>query len=134
MCHTRLLYKPAVVTRLSEIAHRQIIFTDGKGKETSPAEAFAMKRRQFNTIIGITIATPLTAVTLNQTALSADLVDPQSSTARSLQFMTASDKEGIMCAGCNFYSAAESDSGSCIIFNGGVVPASGWCSAFQPKK
>ena len=93
-----------------------------------------MKRRQFNKIIGITIATPVASLTLNQAALSADMVDPESPTAKGLQFMTASDKDGMMCAGCNFYSAGEGDSGSCIIFNGGVVPAGGWCSAFQPKK
>lgn len=93
-----------------------------------------MNRRQFSKIIGITAITPVTTLALSHRASGAEMVNPDSPTAKGLQFMKNSDKEGMSCSGCNFFSATEGDQGSCIIFNGGLVPSTGWCSAFQPKK
>jgi hypothetical protein len=95
-----------------------------------------MKRRNFNRLLGGgAIAIPLTALTTHRAALADDMpmVDPESTTAKALQYMVESDKEQ-NCEGCILYQAKEgADNGLCSIFPEQLVPAKAWCSAFQPK-
>lgn len=94
-----------------------------------------MKRRHFNKLLASgAVAIPLTALT-NRAAMADDtpMVDPESATAKALQYMVETDKEQ-RCDGCVLYQAEEgADKGLCSIFPGQAVPAQAWCTAFQPK-
>lgn len=96
-----------------------------------------LSRRHFTKSLSVGAAiVPLASLTTS-IAVKADeipMVDPQSPAARGLQFMTESDRDQMQCSGCNYYSSESDELGRCMIFKGDLVPVSGWCAAFQPKK
>ena len=94
-----------------------------------------MKRRRFTQLAaGGVVAVPVVALMGSRAqADDAPMVDPESATAKALQYVAETDKEQ-KCSGCVLYQGAADDAkGLCSIFPGQSVPASAWCSAFQPK-
>ncbi len=96
-----------------------------------------LNRREFSKLAAKGIAVvPVAVLTASLSVRAADdaaMVDPESAQAKGLQYTEASDKEAA-CAGCALYAAVDGkDHGKCIIFSGQLVPAGGWCSAFQAK-
>jgi len=96
-----------------------------------------INRREFNKLVGKSVAViPLAALTTSLPLLAdeeAVFVDPESPTAKGLQYAVESEK-GDICAGCLLYAEVEGkEYGGCSIFPSQVVPAGAWCSAYQPK-
>lgn len=96
-----------------------------------------MNRRDFGKLVGKSVAViPLSALAVSlplRAEEEAVLVDPESPTAKALQYIVESDK-GDICSGCLLYVEVEGkEYGGCSIFPGQVVPAGAWCSAYQPK-
>jgi len=88
-------------------------------------------------MIGVSVTTPLLPITALKAARAdgAKLLDPNSQQASDLAFTVESENPGKNCANCNLFSASDNlDNGSCIIFPGSIVPAKGFCNAYQPKK
>lgn len=63
-----------------------------------------------------------------------EMLDPESAEAKAVKFVSESEDPAQICAGCNFYSSIDDDSGSCIILGGSTVPKGAFCSAYQAKK
>ncbi len=93
-------------------------------------------RRQFNKLLGTGIAAIPASVLIAQLPSQAEdlpLVDPESATAKQLQYAAVTPDEGKRCDGCLLYAAADDEKGKCSIFPANLVPAEAWCSAYAPK-
>lgn len=93
-------------------------------------------RRQFNRLLGVGVfAIPASALVKQLPSHAADLplVDPESATAKQLQYIAVTALEGKRCDGCVLYTPSDEASGKCSIFPANLVPAEAWCSAFAPK-
>ncbi len=96
-----------------------------------------MNRRSFNKLVAKSVAVVPLAALATSLPLRAEgeaaMVDPESPTAKGLQYVVASEN-GDVCSGCLLYVPVEGkDHGNCSIFPGQVVPAGAWCSAYQAK-
>ena len=98
-------------------------------------------RRRFIklTAIGL-VATPFANALLNGTARAADMVgetDPQATALGYKADATKAEKRTdatATCANCNFYSGKAGEaSGPCALFQGKLVAANGWCTAWAKK-
>jgi len=96
-----------------------------------------MNRRNFNKVMGISVATPLVPLIAIQASHADDSnpVDPASPQASAVAFKSESDDPDKNCANCGLFSSIDgTDNGNCIIFSGSTVPAKALCNAYQPKK
>ena len=96
-----------------------------------------MKRRNFNKLAGISVASPLIPIAAIKAAHASDanMLDPKSPQASALAYKIESDNPDQNCANCGLFSKIDdSSTGTCIIFSGSTVPALGLCDAYQPKK
>ena len=93
-------------------------------------------RRRFNTLLAkaAILAPAATLLSHRVHAEGPPMVDPESATAKALQYAIDTPEPGKNCAGCVLYSAQEGDeSGACSIFPGSSVPANAWCTAYVAK-
>ena len=95
-------------------------------------------RRRFIklTTIGLAIA-PFASALLSRTIEAADLVsetDPQATALGYKVDATKADKRKdatALCSNCNFYSDKTAETnGPCVLFQGKLVNANGWCTAW----
>ena len=92
-------------------------------------------RRQFSKIIAITSIAPLATFTAARAgSTTKEMVDPESAEAKAVKFISQSEDPAQICAGCNFYSSIDDETGSCIILGGLSVPNGAFCDAYQAKK
>ena len=90
-------------------------------------------RRSFVVRAG---AVPLALLLADARALAAEMprLDPDSDTARSLNYAHASPDAERRCAGCQFYTdPGRTDWGPCVIFPGQLVSADGLCNSFRER-
>lgn len=96
-----------------------------------------IKRRNFTKMLGASVvAVPVASLVASLPSHADDMpmVDPEAANAVALQYMAESDKEGKTCATCSLYQAIDGkEAGSCPLFQGALVGADAWCSAFVPK-
>lgn len=105
-------------------------------KETSPAS----RRRFFRiTAVGLAAA-PFANALLSGVAHAATAVKESDPTATALGYMMDATKstkrtdKAATCANCSLYSGkAGAADGPCTIFQGNLVTAKGWCSAWVKK-
>ena len=105
-------------------------------KETSPAS----RRRFFRiTAVGLAAA-PFANALLSGAAHAATAVKESDPTATALGYMMDATKstkrtdKAATCANCSLYSGkAGAADGPCTIFQGNLVNAKGWCSAWVKK-
>ncbi|HRY15076.1 MAG: high-potential iron-sulfur protein [Candidatus Competibacteraceae bacterium] len=98
-------------------------------------------RRRFIKLTAIGLAAaPFANALLNGTARAADMVsesDPQASALGYVADATKSDKRTdttAACHSCGLYTGKEGEaSGPCAIFQGKLVAANGWCTAWVKK-
>lgn len=95
-------------------------------------------RRHFISLLGRGGTLAYVSSIALSTSVHADdtiALDPDSAAAKALQFTVKSAKHGQNCENCLFYSSIETAAtGMCMVFNGNLVPAGGWCKAFQVSK
>lgn len=94
-----------------------------------------IKRRKFVTLMGAgATVIPVSALVASLPSHAQELVDPESTQAKSLQYVAASENAEQNCANCALYTGAEGDaSGPCPLFPGAIVAAEGHCSAWVAK-
>lgn len=95
-----------------------------------------LTRRHFNKLLaGGAVAVPVSVLAVaNAKAEDLPMVDSDSPTAKGLQYVVQTEKEGINCASCLLYKDDGSGvKGACTIFPNSLVPAEAWCAAYQPK-
>ncbi len=98
-------------------------------------------RRRFIKLTAVGLAAaPFANALLGGTARAADLIsetDPQAAALGYVADATKSDKRKdatALCSNCNFYtSKAGETSGPCALFQGKLVAADGWCTAWAKK-
>lgn len=98
-------------------------------------------RRRFIKLTAIGLAAaPFANTLLNGTAHAAELIsesDPQASALSYVADATKSDKRTdttALCSNCGLYTGKEGEeSGPCAIFQGKLVAANGWCTAWVKK-
>jgi High potential iron-sulfur protein len=95
-------------------------------------------RRHFIQILPVAGATLLAS----RGAFAADpMVDEKTdATAKALAYVAdatkadkAKYKAGSLCSNCQLFASKSADAGSCGLFQGKMVAAKGWCSAWQKK-
>lgn len=96
-----------------------------------------INRRKFITFLGAgATVIPVSALvgSLPSRADDLPLVDPESSTAQTYEYVEVTEVAGSMCSNCALYTGDEgSESGLCPLFAGSAVMASGWCKAYVPR-
>ncbi|HRD49382.1 MAG TPA: high-potential iron-sulfur protein [Candidatus Contendobacter sp.] len=98
-------------------------------------------RRRFIKLTAIGLAAaPFANVLLSGSAEAADPIsetDPQATALGYKADATKAEKRKDatqLCSNCNFYSAKAGDaSGPCVLFQGKLVTANGWCTAWAKK-
>jgi hypothetical protein len=98
-------------------------------------------RRRFIKLTAIGLATaPFANALLSGTAGAAEMVsetDPQATALGYKADATKAEKRTdatAMCSNCNFYSGKAGEaSGPCALFQGKLVAANGWCTAWAKK-
>lgn len=98
-------------------------------------------RRRFIKLTAIGLAAaPFTNALLSGTAGAADLIsesDPQAAALGYKADATKAEKRTdatALCSNCNFYTGkAGETSGPCALFQGKLVAANGWCTAWAKK-
>ncbi|MGB5065295.1 MAG: high-potential iron-sulfur protein [Candidatus Competibacter sp.] len=98
-------------------------------------------RRRFIKLTAIGLAaTPFANALLSGTARAADMVsetDPQAAALGYMADAAKSDKRKdatASCSNCGLYTGkAGEESGPCAIFQGKLVHANGWCTAWTKK-
>lgn len=95
-------------------------------------------RRRFLKSTGIGVLTlPMCGHFLIETAHAQDEtnLDEADPTAKALQYVHESAKEGQTCLNCNLYTGDRQAAwGACTIFPGKLVNASGWCMSWVAKQ
>lgn len=106
---------------------------------TTPVPENSRRRFIKLTAIGLAAA-PFASALLSGTAEAADLIsetDPQAMALGYKADATKAEKRTDpthLCSNCNFYSAkAGETSGPCVLFQGKLVTANGWCTAWAKK-
>ena len=105
-------------------------------RETSPTS-----RRRFFKITAIGLAAvPLAGALVSRSAQAADMVKETDPTASALGYVTDATKstkrtdKTAVCGGCALYSGKPgAPDGPCSIFQGNLVNAKGWCTAWVKK-
>ncbi len=95
-----------------------------------------VSRRDFTRLLGTgALAIPVSTLVAQLPSHAEDLplVDPESATAKQLQYVAVTEVEGKRCDGCVLYTASDDVNGKCSIFPANLVPAEAWCSAYAPK-
>lgn len=98
-------------------------------------------RRRFIKLTAIGLAAaPFANVLLSGSAEAADLISETDPQATALGYKADAAKAEKrkdatqLCSNCNFYSAKAGDaSGPCVLFQGKLVTANGWCTAWAKK-
>lgn len=98
-------------------------------------------RRRFIKLTAIGLAAaPFASALLNTTAKAAEPIsetDPQAVGLGYKADATKAEKRKDatqLCSNCNFYSAKAGDAnGPCVLFQGKLVTANGWCTAWAKK-
>lgn len=98
-------------------------------------------RRRFIKLTAISLAVaPFASTLLSGTVKAADLIsetDPQAVALGYKADATKAEKRKDptqLCSNCNFFTADECDvSGPCVLFQGRLVAAAGWCTAWVLK-
>lgn len=98
-------------------------------------------RRRFIKLTAVGLAAaPFANALLSEIARAADMVsetDPQAAALSYVADATKSDKRKdatALCSNCNFYTGkAGEESGPCALFQGKLVHANGWCTAWAKK-
>ena len=52
---------------------------------------------------------------------------------QSLNYTEQSPDPGTTCKDCHFFAATEGGCGTCVMFNGDLANANGYCDSFSPK-
>lgn len=95
-----------------------------------------INRRNFGKLLGAgVVAVPAAALIAQLPSHAEDLplVDPESPTAKGLQYKAVTEVEGARCDGCLLYTASDDSKGKCTIFPANLVPAEAWCTAYVAK-
>lgn len=98
-------------------------------------------RRRFIKLTAIGLAAaPFASTLLSGTAGAADLIsetDPQAAALGYKADATKAEKRTdatALCSNCNFYTGKAGEaSGPCALFQGKLVAANGWCTAWAKK-
>lgn len=98
------------------------------------------RRRFIKLTVATLAAAPFAEVLLGGTAVAADTVaetDPQAAALGYKADATKAEKrtdKTALCSNCNFYTGKAGDaSGPCALFQGKLVAANGWCTAWAKK-
>lgn len=99
-----------------------------------------IRRRVVARLLAGAVVAPLTLLPPHR-AQAADLplLDPASPAARKLKYAADASQakaaaKGDNCSSCGLYQGAYgSKQGPCQLFPGRDVPASGWCSSWEPQ-
>jgi len=105
-------------------------------RETSPTS-----RRRFFKITAIGLAAvPLAGALVSRSAQAADMVKETDPTAAALGYVADATKstkrtdKAAMCSTCSLFSGKPGAAdGPCTIFQGNLVNAKGWCTAWVKK-
>ena len=93
----------------------------------------SVTRRNFLKLSGTT----LIGMTLGGVALRANAqekITEDDATAKALQYVSKTPKEGSVCANCMYVAGeVQGDYVPCTIFQGKLVNKNGWCSAWVKK-
>jgi hypothetical protein len=87
------------------------------------------RRRAIKLALGGIVAVPLANVLLRSPARAAEQVSADDPMAKQLQYTDKSTVKGEYCDNCKYYGGG-AQSGPCQIFQGKLVAAKGWCSAW----
>lgn len=87
------------------------------------------RRRAIKLALGGVVAIPLANVMLRSPARAAEKVSPSDPQAKQLKYIEKSTTKGQTCANCKYYGGG-AEEGPCQLFQGGLVTAQGWCSAW----
>ena len=98
-------------------------------------------RRRFIKLTAVGLAAaPFANALLSGTARAADLISETDPQAAALGYVADATKAAkrtdatALCSNCNFYtSKAGEASGPCTLFQGKLVAADGWCTAWSKK-
>lgn len=104
------------------------------------ATSSASRRRFFRiTAVGLAAA-PFASALMSGTAHAVDTVKESDATAAALAYVVDATKstkrtdKAAICANCSLYSGKAGDAdGPCVIFQGKLVSAKGWCTAWVKK-
>jgi len=87
------------------------------------------RRRAMKLALGGIVAIPLANVLLRAPAQAAETISPSDPVAKQLKYVEKSTTKGETCANCKYYGGG-AESGPCQLFQGQLVLAEGWCSAW----
>ncbi|CDH44217.1 MAG: high-potential iron-sulfur protein [Candidatus Competibacteraceae bacterium] len=106
---------------------------------TTPVPENSRRRFIKLTAIGLAVA-PFANTLLSGIVEAADVIsetDPQATALGYKADATKADKRKdatALCSNCNFYSGKAGEaSGPCVLFQGKLVTANGWCTAWAKK-
>jgi hypothetical protein len=95
-----------------------------------------LNRRKFLSFLSVSTTIPTLAIISQSTAFATDLpmVDNKSAQAVALKYQPLSDTDGRSCSTCALFQAhADTNIGTCPLFNGSSVSADAVCVAWAPK-
>jgi hypothetical protein len=87
------------------------------------------RRRAIKLALGGIIAVPLANTLLRSSAWAAEQVSPDDPMAKQLKYTDNSPKKGEVCSNCRYYGGG-AKMGPCSLFQGKLVAAPGWCTAW----
>lgn len=98
-------------------------------------------RRRFIKLTAMGLAAvPFANVLLSGTASAADLISESDPVAAAMKYKADATKAPerkdatALCSNCNFYTGKAGEaSGPCALFQGKLVAANGWCTAWAKK-
>jgi hypothetical protein len=88
------------------------------------------RRRVMKLALGSIVAIPLANVLVRNPAQAAEQVSADDPQAKQLKYTDVSPKKGEYCDNCTYYGGG-AKMGPCQIFQGKLVAAKGWCSAWS---
>ncbi len=94
------------------------------------------RRRFIGTTLGATAVVGLAGLDLRNAQAGGHMpkVSPDDPTAKALQYVEVSAKDGQWCHNCQLYTGQDGkDYGPCAIFPGKEVAAKGWCASWVKK-
>jgi len=98
-------------------------------------EAKPTRRTFIRQLSGSIALIPIVAITASRAALADEFVDSESAKAKGLQYRAVTEIDTARCTNCALYTSSSDteEGGSCPLFQGVLVHADGWCSAWAAK-